>query len=217
MEVCLATNRSHKRVRKILNRDESICIIKTPAGLYHVSREDFASLLVFHSDWLVQTAPRVATVAGGYAVTICNGRYTFYNVYADGGQNLLLTGNLSTSASRFNQSAPLGIFRPNSKVYLIGHPLLAHVKVGFANDPDQRLKDLQTGSSVKLDLLGYIDGDVELERDIHKKLEPWRLMGEWFALSSENAGIIKEIFGIDVHGYLRASCRVEINGSPTVL
>lgn len=196
----MATTRSAKKVRKILNWDDSICIIKTPAGLHHLSPEVFASLLDDHPGVLVKVGPRVALVADGYLITISEGGYAFSRIDDD--------GKLAIS-----HIVPYGISRPDSRVYIVGHPLLAHIKVGFADDPHRRLRELQTGSSVKLDLLGYIDGDVALEHDIHVRLEPWRLMGEWFALSIENIGVIKEIFGIDLHAYLQASCRVEIIGT----
>ena len=55
------------------------------------------------------------------------------------------------------------------------------VKFGIAADPRSRLKELQTGSSVKLKLYGYVPCCASLERVLHSKLNRHRRQGEWFA------------------------------------
>lgn len=54
------------------------------------------------------------------------------------------------------------------------------VKIGIALNPSSRLMELQTGNPYLLLLRGYRAGGVDLERELHKRFESWRLNGEWF-------------------------------------
>lgn len=56
------------------------------------------------------------------------------------------------------------------------------VKVGWAKDPEQRLRELQTGNPDRMVLLRVIPAEKTLEGDLHQYYAPWRLNGEWFAL-----------------------------------
>jgi hypothetical protein len=73
------------------------------------------------------------------------------------------------------------IEQPQGFVYLIQGAGL--VKIGWAVSPAKRLKLLQTGSPVLLELLGFIRGDQETEAYLHWKYARWRKHGEWFALT----------------------------------
>jgi hypothetical protein len=57
------------------------------------------------------------------------------------------------------------------------------VKIGFSVKPIERLKGLQTGSPVKLKILGLINEDQEDK--LHNKFHNFRLHGEWFIPSQE--------------------------------
>lgn len=62
------------------------------------------------------------------------------------------------------------------------------IKIGFTkNDPKKRLKQLQTGSEDQLYLVGYLSGDLSLEKDLHRKFAHLRIRnnGEWF-LATDN-------------------------------
>ncbi|MDX0227156.1 hypothetical protein GOC26_23245 [Sinorhizobium meliloti] len=54
------------------------------------------------------------------------------------------------------------------------------VKIGRAVAPEIRFDTLQSGSPVKLDLVGYIDGDHACERELHDRFKCYRAHGEWF-------------------------------------
>lgn len=55
------------------------------------------------------------------------------------------------------------------------------VKIGCASNPVARLKELQTGSPEKLELVGVIpDAGQAGERELHELLAPYRSHGEWF-------------------------------------
>lgn len=55
------------------------------------------------------------------------------------------------------------------------------VKIGKARRPSQRLKELQTGSSRNLRLVGLLLGDRQAERVLHERYKVWCVGGEWFS------------------------------------
>lgn len=69
-------------------------------------------------------------------------------------------------------------------VYFIADPH-GRVKIGFAYDPKNRLRDLQCGSADPLYLLRVIDGSQPVERWLHKRFAALRISGEWFRLTDE--------------------------------
>ena len=55
------------------------------------------------------------------------------------------------------------------------------IKIGYTEQhPYKRMKALQTSVSEKLTLLSYIDGDKNVEKNLHVKFSPDRIRGEWF-------------------------------------
>ena len=52
--------------------------------------------------------------------------------------------------------------------------------MGHSKDIRTRLSTLQTGSTGKLNLIGYGFGDRELEKAIHDEFKNDRIIGEWF-------------------------------------
>ena len=70
------------------------------------------------------------------------------------------------------------------RVYLIEAEGLGYIKIGLAENPSFRLKQLQTGSPVKLRLRASIPCDVKdaqaYERGLHKQLKEYHVLGEWF-------------------------------------
>jgi hypothetical protein len=74
----------------------------------------------------------------------------------------------------------------NIYIFKLGN--LPHYKIGFSLDINERLKELQTANSLKLNVVKTIPGTYKLERFIHKHLEDTgceRLNGEWFELNEE--------------------------------
>ena len=55
-----------------------------------------------------------------------------------------------------------------------------HIKIGVAQCPHNRLKQLATGNPNKLTILGTFDGGYELESELHKRFTKVRDNGEWF-------------------------------------
>jgi hypothetical protein len=54
------------------------------------------------------------------------------------------------------------------------------VKIGFSNDPNRRIAQIQTNTIHPLELLLTFKGDCTVERAIHEELKDYRISGEWF-------------------------------------
>lgn len=70
-------------------------------------------------------------------------------------------------------------------VYILQDGTDGHIKIGWAANPFDRLKQLQTGNSRQLRLLYCEDlgskcGAVRAERMLHKEFAGHRVRGEWF-------------------------------------
>ena len=92
-----------------------------------------------------------------------------------------------------------GRFRPSPRrsgryVYVIsrvdrqGRPV-GPSKVGIAKDPERRLRAFQTANARKLVLYETfgVRNARALEQAVHRRLRPYRMKGEWFALPPEQA------------------------------
>lgn len=72
-----------------------------------------------------------------------------------------------------------------SIIYAIQQEVTDAIKIGITTEQNfqQRVSGLQSGSPTKLCVLAVKLGDGKDERDIHKRLEDYRLFGEWFTPS----------------------------------
>ena len=70
-----------------------------------------------------------------------------------------------------------------------------NIKIGYTSQKiSQRLLQLNTGSDKKLICLGYISGDQEKEKELHKKFSKSRIRqnGEWFYPTDDLINYINE-------------------------
>jgi len=70
-------------------------------------------------------------------------------------------------------------------VYFIRSGKKGAIKIGKSNNPEKRVKELQTGNPYKLYLIAFIhceteEGAIKLERKIHRLFKKRRMIGEWF-------------------------------------
>ncbi|MGP5722781.1 GIY-YIG nuclease family protein [Corynebacterium casei] len=72
-----------------------------------------------------------------------------------------------------------------SRVYFVYSPDADKVKIGFSDSPESRMKSMQTGSPVPLELLGTIPGGQDVEMELHERFKSDRSHGEWFRMTSE--------------------------------
>lgn len=65
-------------------------------------------------------------------------------------------------------------------VYIIHAIGTNQIKVCYSTSPHERLKTLQTGSAIPLKMLACWPGTMERERRVHRYLQQFRQIGEWF-------------------------------------
>lgn len=68
------------------------------------------------------------------------------------------------------------------------------IKIGVAKNPKKRLKQLQTGSNMRLEIAGSFPYKSRMqaftmERELHERFSIFRQEGEWFT-----AGLLKKMF-----------------------
>jgi DNA-binding XRE family transcriptional regulator len=54
------------------------------------------------------------------------------------------------------------------------------LKIGYTKNINKRLSQLQTSNPIKLELCHLIDGNVNLEKELHIMFKDLRSQGEWF-------------------------------------
>lgn len=70
-------------------------------------------------------------------------------------------------------------------VYFVEAVGTSRIKIGVARRLRDRIQGLQTASPVPLRLLGFVDGDDEEERRLHRAFGAYRTIGEWFEAAAE--------------------------------
>ena len=76
--------------------------------------------------------------------------------------------------------------RNRQYVYIIKNPLNETIKIGVANDVEKRMKQLQTGAGIELELIYkslICSNAFSIEKDVHKHFENYRTFGEWFKIN----------------------------------
>lgn len=80
---------------------------------------------------------------------------------------------------------------PQRFLYVIAASPAGPVKLGVSNDPERRLRQLQTGHAERLHLFHTEPVDSErsrlFERLLHRDINHHRQHGEWFRLTAEAA------------------------------
>jgi len=64
------------------------------------------------------------------------------------------------------------------------HGITDYYKIGVAENPEQRLSAMSTGTPHKLELITTVAADdaKKAERYLHRYYQHWRIKGEWFKL-----------------------------------
>jgi hypothetical protein len=66
------------------------------------------------------------------------------------------------------------------RLYFIQNTVTGNIKIGVSNDPNKRLRSLQTGSADSLVLLGALLTSELSEAKAHDMFRKHRIRGEWF-------------------------------------
>jgi len=69
-----------------------------------------------------------------------------------------------------------------------------YFKIGRTKNIEKRLKQLQTGSGIKLRLVHLFKGMGHKEKYLHEELYRWRQSGEWFASNRYSIGALPTEF-----------------------
>lgn len=77
-------------------------------------------------------------------------------------------------------------------VYVIQCTLTGLVKIGWSFQPSARLRSIQADSPTILRLVVLMRGTMGLERRLHIRYAEYRAHGEWFRLSADALGELKE-------------------------
>ena len=80
--------------------------------------------------------------------------------------------------------------RETAIIYLIREGLTGPVKIGTAQNIEQRLSALQTGNPRELHLIGILPEGHKQEQELHTQFASCHIRGEWFAL---NTSEVKEL------------------------
>lgn len=106
--------------------------------------------------------------------------------------------------------SPSRVLRPNrksGKIYFIKSRGL--VKIGYtAGKVENRLQKLQIGSGERLTLLGTVEGDQVIERQLHWRFKKQHSHGEWFFLQGALRTYVMKLFLEDEQAQNNASERV---------
>jgi hypothetical protein len=134
-------------------------------------------------DWFVASQLLYAISLGKKILTINHNRFDYD--YSEA----VLVGNYKyrNKAPRVSLGYQLGL---NNKeickdagvgfVYFIEAVEDRYIKIGWAYNPSQRLREFQTASPKEYKLLGTIPGSRTLEQKLHKDFEQYHAKGEWF-------------------------------------
>ena len=79
-------------------------------------------------------------------------------------------------------------------VYLIKHRKMEPIKIGYSSSPtpSKRIESMGTYAPFGVELIGWFTHPqaVAIEKKLHKQYAPFRLNGEWFNITKEQAKAI---------------------------
>ena len=114
--------------------------------------------------------------------------------YVNRMESEIKTGSADLSSIRFSEVYSYGdindtgseITTHDGYIYFVAtkeviSDMYKRVKIGYTSKkPFMRLRELEQGSSVKLEMIGYMKGNVQLEQAIHKMFKDYNVHNEWY-------------------------------------
>lgn len=79
-----------------------------------------------------------------------------------------------------------------SRVYFISDAY-GYVKIGTSLDVEMRMQEIQRHNARPVRLLATVPGGLKRERELHARFASSRLLGEWFAPTTELLAFIGDI------------------------
>ena len=93
-------------------------------------------------------------------------------------------------------------------VYFVQQGTQGSIKIGWAKNPERRLKALQTSHPCELRIIGIIPGTRVEERALHAHFARARLKGEWFNRNKVLSEVMEMLMDI---GILARKCKKSRN------
>jgi hypothetical protein len=78
-------------------------------------------------------------------------------------------------------------------VYLMKDSAKQIYKIGFTSDLDRRRSQLNRNNGLSLALVNHFRGTMQAERKIHKSLNHYRVVGEWYRLDPMVETVFSEV------------------------
>lgn len=91
-----------------------------------------------------------------------------------------------------NDAAPM--LAKNGCIYCIGPSDARVVKIGWSQDPEKRLRELQTGNPDRLEIHAIFPASQSVERGLHDLFKDLAVRGEWFL--NEGGEVVSVIKGL---------------------
>lgn len=85
----------------------------------------------------------------------------------------------------------MGKKRSSGWIYFVKAGPDGPIKIGWTVNPQKRLEQLQTGSAVRLFILGTMEGSSVGESAFHKRWSRYRIRGEWFEPAPEIVDFVR--------------------------
>jgi len=106
-------------------------------------------------------------------------------------QSLNVHGRVKWTPIRYRES-----YEPSKSrigfVYFVQAGEDGPIKIGWTQDIDRRIPELQTANARKLRLLGMVPGTLDTEAAFHARFSHLRLEAEWFRSSAEIFDFLQE-------------------------
>ncbi len=86
-----------------------------------------------------------------------------------------------------------------NKKYIYVMQCKNYVKFGYSQNPNSRIKELQTGNPFKIHLLLKVNYNCvsSIEKEIHRYFKEKRERGEWFKIDEEVKDFVKYLKNIE--------------------
>lgn len=90
------------------------------------------------------------------------------------------------------------------------------IKIGYSTNIKSRMSTLQTSIPVTIKLLGYICGDITIEKELHKKFRIFKVKGEWFKCTKDIIDFINENNEMTLQANLKTYIELDENNRTTI-
>lgn len=154
-----------------------------------------------HAEWWFTTPGQIRVETGmshaSLHTALAQARskgYLIHGVPDDGDHTIAL--RLRWQGEPADTSRVLGLAKtPAGFVYLLHRPLDGLYKIGRSNDPERRVREIETAAAAKTYLVhkAYCDHPAAAESDLHQRYADFRATGLWFDLPDDAVEEIKAL------------------------